>query len=686
MGASDQPRARPLGCSPRRRLRNACAALDLRLGKAQEPHLDRAHGRVPAETALQPICAEFDARRTLDVNRRDDHVADDKQHHDQQDHERPVRDNGVVEEHDDDHHEHRRHDELTEVPSGISVVTGKPALRAAIACHQVFFFAVGLADAGTLTRQVELVLRFGFRFFCIGYEGALPGGFLLSARGRRAVLTAADGWLDGCIGCGGLGHGRILGFAKGVRSKITCMTSQVSRSDSVRAAAADAVPAALADLGGLVRIPSVAFPGFDRAEVERSAAAVKALVEDLHFFEEVSIRSAIIPETGERGMPAVVATRAARAGRPTILLYAHHDVQPVGDEGEWESAPFEPTVRDGRLYGRGAADDKAGVMAHIGAIRAVTDALGTDVNVGVNLFIEGEEEAGSASFAAFLYENADALRADVIVVADSGNWDAHTPALTVSLRGNTRFTLDIRTLDHASHSGMFGGAVPDAMLAAVTLLATLWDSAGAVAVAGLESRDAVTPDYTEETLRSEAGLPEQVQPIGTGSILSRIWNKPSITITGIDAPSVKNASNTLTPQVSVVISARVAPGQEAKAAFEAVKAHLEQHAPFGAQLSFRDVDFGSPFLVDTSGWAVDQARVALESGYGVAPVDVGVGGSIPFVADLVREFPSAQILVTGVEDPHARAHSPNESLHIDTFRNALISEALLLESLDATTL
>ncbi|GAA1641450.1 dipeptidase [Microbacterium flavum] len=450
----------------------------------------------------------------------------------------------------------------------------------------------------------------------------------------------------------------------------------------MRDAALAAVPAALADLGTLVRIPSIAFPGFDRAEVARSADAVKALLDDLGIFERVEIRTAVVPETGVPGMPAVLATRRARNGRPTILLYAHHDVQPVGDESLWESPPFEPTVRGGRLYGRGAADDKAGIMAHVGALRALVAALGSDVDLGVNLFIEGEEEAGSASFAAFLHENADALRADVIVVADSGNWDATTPALTVSLRGNARFTLTVRTLEHASHSGMFGGAVPDAMLATIRLLDTLWDEDGAVAVDGVIERDAETPEYSEETLRDEAGLPAGVQPIGRGSILSRIWNKPSVTVTGIDAPSVRNASNTLTPEVSVVISMRVAPGQDARTAYAALEAHLRAHAPFGAELTFSDIDCGDGFLVDTSGTAVTAARAALEDGYGAAPVDIGVGGSIPFIADLVREFPQAQILVTGVEDPHARAHSPNESLHLDTFRHALLSEALLLERLD----
>ncbi|WP_295839989.1 dipeptidase [uncultured Microbacterium sp.] len=463
------------------------------------------------------------------------------------------------------------------------------------------------------------------------------------------------------------------------------MTLDLSRQEAVQKAADAGIPSALADLGSLVRIPSIAWPAFDQSALVRSADAVAALLTGTGVFDSVEVKRAAIPGTDEMGQPAVLATRAPRNGRPTVLLYAHHDVQPPGDEALWESPPFEPTVRDGRLYGRGAADDKAGVMAHVGAIRAVSEVLGDDLDLGIAVFIEGEEEYGSRSFGQFLADNAEVLRSDVIVVADSGNWDERTPGLTVSLRGNARFTLTVRTLEHASHSGMMGGAVPDAMLAAVTLLATLWDADGAVAVEGLATRDAETPAYDEATLRAESGLLEGASPIGRDSILSRIWNKPSITITGWDATPVEAASNTLAPQTRVVISARVAPGQDVEEAFAAVEKHLRAHAPFGAQLEFSDVDCGDSFLVDTSGWAVEEARAAFADGYGVDSVDVGIGGSIPFISDLVREFPAAQILVTGVEDPHARAHSPNESLHLDTFRNALVSEALLLARLNDRT-
>jgi acetylornithine deacetylase/succinyl-diaminopimelate desuccinylase-like protein len=187
-----------------------------------------------------------------------------------------------------------------------------------------------------------------------------------------------------------------------------------------------------------------------------------------------------------------------------------------------------------------------------------------------------------------------------------------------------------------------------------------------------------TPEYTDETLRSEAGLLEGVSPIGTGSVLSRLWAQPSVTVTGIDAPSVANASNTLIPSVSLRVSARIAPGQDPQEAFEALEAHIRSHAPFGAVVELDDVDTGSPFLVDTSGWAVTAAKDAMRDAWGAEPVEAGIGGSIPFIADLVRVFPEAQILVTGVEDPHTRAHSPNESLHLGVFHRAIGTEALML--------
>jgi acetylornithine deacetylase/succinyl-diaminopimelate desuccinylase-like protein len=467
-------------------------------------------------------------------------------------------------------------------------------------------------------------------------------------------------------------------------SDLSTVSASTPRADELREAVTAGLPAAIADLSGLVRIPSVSWDGFDFAHVHASAERVAELARELGVFETVDVVQLPVsdPDSDALGQPAVVATRAARGGKPTILLYAHHDVQPPGDEAHWDSKPFEPTLRGDRLYGRGAADDKAGIIAHLAAIRAYQQVLG-DPEIGLVLYAEGEEEFGSRSILTFLEHYRETFDADVIVVADSGNWSTEVPAITVGLRGAVAFNLRVTTLAHASHSGMFGGAVPDAMLAAVRMLDSLWNADGSVAVEGLTSREAETPPYDEAQLRAETGLLPQASPIGTGAIISRIWNQPSITLTGIDAPSVKDASNTLVPSVRVRVSARVAPGQRAEEAYEAIMDHLRAHAPFGAQLEVDGLDLGQPFLVDTSGWAVADAKAVLEEAFGNPTVEMGVGGSIPFIAELAERFPNAQILVTGVEDPDSRAHSPNESLHVPSLEKAILGEALLLARLGA---
>lgn len=438
----------------------------------------------------------------------------------------------------------------------------------------------------------------------------------------------------------------------------------------------DQLPTTIAQLGDLVRIPSVSWEAFDRAHVATSAEAVRTLAESTGLFERVAIEQ-VEDAQGRLGQPAVLATRAAKRGAPTVLLYAHHDVQPWGDEALWETPPFEPTIRDGRMFGRGASDDKAGIMTHIAALRALRE-VDADPAVGIVLFVEGEEEFGSRSFSRFLETHEETLRSDVIVVADSDNWSESVPSLTVALRGNVTFRLTVRTLEHASHSGMYGGAVPDAMLATIRLLDSLWAEDGSVAVEGLSAHAADVPTRDQAQLREEAGLLDGVEFIGSGSMLARTWYRPAITVTGMDAPDVASASNTLLPEISVRVSARIAPGQSASDAFSAIERHLRAHAPFGAHIDIEGVDLGNPFLVDTSGWAAKDMLAAMRDGWDAEPVQQGIGGSIPFIPQLTERFPDAQILVTGVEDPATMAHSPNESQDLGVLRRAILAEALLL--------
>jgi acetylornithine deacetylase/succinyl-diaminopimelate desuccinylase-like protein len=433
----------------------------------------------------------------------------------------------------------------------------------------------------------------------------------------------------------------------------------------------------LNDLTDLVAIPSVAWPSFDASRVTASAEAVAALAEGLGL--DAEILTAEQPD-GTNGYPAVVASIPAPEGAPTVLLYAHHDVQPPGREEDWETDPFVATRKGDRLFGRGAADDKAGIMVHLTALRLLSDRLG----VGVTLFFEGEEEAGSPSFRNFLETYRQRLRSDVIVVADSGNWAAGTPALTTSLRGMCAVEFEIATLDHAVHSGMYGGLAPDAMLAMTKVLASLHDENGSVAVSGLH-RDLDTDiDYDEATLRGDSGVLESTELIGSGTLASRLWTQPAITVIGLDIPDVAVSSNTLQSSLKAKLSIRLAPGDTPASAVRAVEEHLRANLPFGAQLRIGETDGGSPWRADEADPVVRTARQALTDAWGTESVTMGIGGSIPFIADLLEVFPDASILVTGVEDPDARAHSANESLYLPDFKAAIVAEALLLQRLGST--
>ena len=454
-----------------------------------------------------------------------------------------------------------------------------------------------------------------------------------------------------------------------------------ARIEDLKRAVDDAFEATVEKLKNLVSIPGIAWPSFDPAELDRSAKHVAELVSYAGLSDVQILRCD--KEDGTPGGPAVVARRKAAPGKPTILLYAHHDVQPPGDPGLWKSEPFTAVERDGRLFGRGAADDKAGIMAHIAAFSAVSDVLADDLGLGVTFFFEGEEEAGSPTFRAFLEAHRDLLRADVIVVADSSNWKVGIPALTTSLRGLVDGTIEVQVLEHAVQSGMFGGPVLDAPTLLARLIATLHDAEGNVAVQGLVSRDDVAVDLTEAEYRADASVLDGVRLAGSGSIASRLWTKPALSIIGFDAPAVDVASNTLLPRARAKFSLRLAPGQVPAEAMDAVRRHVEANAPFGAKVVFTPGESGSSFLTDTSSPAASLALWALGEAWGVPAVEMGIGGSIPFIADLTELYPDVQILVTGVEDPDSRAHSANESLHLGDFRKAIVAEALLLARLNA---
>jgi acetylornithine deacetylase/succinyl-diaminopimelate desuccinylase-like protein len=440
--------------------------------------------------------------------------------------------------------------------------------------------------------------------------------------------------------------------------------------DELRVALARVLPSVRADLERLVRIPSVSADPSASAELRASAEAVAVLLgaAGLGDVEVLQV---------EGGKPAVLGHRPGPEGAPTVLLYAHHDVQPPGDRALWDTDPFEPTERDGRLFGRGAADDKAGVALHCAALRS----LGDDLRVGVTVLVEGEEEIGSPTLPIFLESYRDRLAADVIVLADSMNWRVGVPGLTTTLRGGLNVVVEVRTLKHAVHNGVYGGAVPDALTALTRLLATLHDEEGDVAVAGLSRGSAEPLDLTEDQLRSDAGLLDGVRLIGTGTLTSRLWTSPAIAVIGIDAPPVDQAPMTLAPSARAKLTLRVGPGDEAGATRDALVAHLTSHAPWGASVTVTAGRTVQPFAAVTSGPAYAAAEEAFTSAWGTPPVKIGVGGSIGFVGPFAEAFPGAEILITGVEDPDTRAHGANESLHLADFERACLAEALLLARL-----
>jgi acetylornithine deacetylase/succinyl-diaminopimelate desuccinylase-like protein len=428
------------------------------------------------------------------------------------------------------------------------------------------------------------------------------------------------------------------------------------------------MPRMRSDLETLVRIPSISHPGHDPSQLGRSAAETENILRDAGCVTKI---------VEIEGVPAVIGRIDAPPEAPTVLLYAHHDVQPTGARDLWHSDPFEPIEKNGRLYGRGTSDDKCGIVMHAGALRAHD----SRPPIGVRLFIEGEEEWGSPNLAKFLEEYGDELRADTVILADSGNWRPGQPGLTISLRGIVACDIEVRTLDHAVHSGEFGGPVPDALTVLAKTLATLHDDRGDVAVAGIVRGTADPLDLTEDELRKQVGMRPGVRLIGEGGITDRMWMKPAISILGIDAPKITESTNQLVPSAKARVSMRIPPGQDADAAMKALAEHLRSHVPWGAEVTVNPRGSGKPYQLTGKGKAYDAMHRAMKDAFGREPVFMGAGGTIPFVADFAKAFPKAAVLLTGAGDPFSNAHSEDESLDLADLERSTLAEALFFEYL-----
>lgn len=426
-----------------------------------------------------------------------------------------------------------------------------------------------------------------------------------------------------------------------------------------------------------IALQSVSAKGITAEHMKRSAEFV---AEELKL---VGVDAKVVQAANEDGTPGaweVIGSRIVDPNAPTVLLYAHHDVQPVPDASAWDTDPFVATEIDGRLYGRGSADDGGGIAIHSGALKA----LGDDLKVNIKVFIEGEEEMGSPSFIPFISAHRDEFAADVIIVADSGNWAADIPSLTTSLRGNTTVDVTVRGLKHPVHSGQYGGPILDSNTLAAMLISSLYDDNGELAVPGIASEEPVgglQQDVDEDGVRADAGVVDSYVLAGTGSLASRLWTKPALAVIGFDAQPVEGSFNVISPETRFRLSLRTAPSQRPEEAQAALMEYLKRSAPFGAEVEVEAGENGMGWAMDPNAEATKDALEAMEEAFGVPPINQGQGGSIPFIPELQRLFPGAQVLVTGPEDPKANAHSPNESISLPGLKDNVITEALLLDKL-----
>lgn len=437
--------------------------------------------------------------------------------------------------------------------------------------------------------------------------------------------------------------------------------------ERMRAAVRELMPTMRADLETLVRIPSCAFAGFPREPVRAAAEETARILRD------AGLTTSLLEIPG--GEPAVVGRGGSGARR--VVLYAHYDVQPAGPQEQWHTAPFEPTERNGRLYGRGAADDKSGIVMHAGALAAVQRVLG-DLPLEVTVVVEGEEECGGP-LPEYVLANPDLVQADAVVVADVGNIRVGQPTLVTALRGVVDAVVQVRTLPGPVHSGMYGGPAPDALLALIRILDTLRDDAGDTTLLGGGSWAGAPMDEAE--YRGFIGVDADTPLLGTGSIADRIITKPAANVIGIDAPPVEGAINAVIPVARAKVSLRVPPGYDVQRAMDELCAHLRSAAPWGVAVEVTPGQTGSGVALPTDGPAYIAAREAMGAAFGVPAVEAGAGGSIPLVAAITQVAPGAEVLLIGAEDPAAQIHAPNESVDLAELEAMVLAEALLLARL-----
>lgn len=424
------------------------------------------------------------------------------------------------------------------------------------------------------------------------------------------------------------------------------------------------MPQLQADLEALVRIPSVSGP---EQPAEPIQAAHDAVAELLREAGVPKVWTLDLPGTN----PVVMGEIPAPPGAPTVLLYSHYDVVPAGDLEAWNTDPFEPVVKDGALYGRGSADTKSNILAHVGAIRA----WGGRPPVGIKIVIEGEEERGGAEFTEYPPTDPELFAADVLIIGDAGSVKPGVPTLTTALRGVSEVCLEARTLEGPQHSGQYGGAAPDALLAVVRALSTLHDDAGDVAVPGLRRNPWPGLQQDDAEFRELATVVDGMPLIGTGDLGSRVISGPAITVIGIDVPSVQDSVNAVSPYARAKLNVRVHPEQSAAEAQDAVVAHLESLAPFGIELTVTRGAVGNGFAARTESLAYEAARAVWSETWGAEVVTVGIGGSIPLVNALQRAAPEADFLLVGTCDGYANIHGPNERVLLDEFEKATLAEA-----------